>query len=69
MILYLYRQTNGWKNVMVVRGISTRESQTLSLNMNIVNKISLSDIRVKLRNSCLITSSFIKPTVHDNSVH
>lgn len=61
MILHLYRQTNGSKNAKFVRRISTRKSQTLSLNMNIVNKISLLDINVKLKNRFLITSSFIKP--------
>ena len=50
MILHLYRQTNGSKNAKFVRRISTRKSQTLSLNMNIVNKISLLDINVKLKN-------------------
>lgn len=74
MILYLYRKTNGSKNAKFVQRISTRKSQTLSLNMNIVNKISLLDISVKLRNRCLITSSFIKPTekfrnLQHSSVH
>ena len=60
MILYLYRQTNGSKNAKFVRRISARKSQTLNLDMNIVNKISLLDISIKLRNRFLITNNFIK---------